>query len=213
LQFFQSKKSAWKEALRSLWRKMLCAVSSCEANSAPQLVVLQLPEAPPTNVGIAHQLWILDDDQGRAKPLGCNDESYPRPVQPGDLMYFPQLISGAGEFEGVRYVGERLVEREENGLPLLFTSVESPIFPGMFAQQPPQNLRQKYEPIFHRILQSQGGLSLEDLFGGVTVVEEFWANPDVERRRLTEIKETWVIPLKECTCVDLSRRSSSDTSK
>lgn len=166
-------------------------------NLTPRLFSLKLNEIPPMEENVTHQMWILDDENGIAQPLGATEESWPRPVQAGDLVLFPELSSGAGEFEGLRYVGERLADG--SGLPLLLTSVESPVFPGMFEQP---NLRAKYEPLLEGLVQSQG-LSLTDLFGGAAVVEEFWESPDMERRRLTEIKLEWKIPLNECTCLKL----------
>jgi len=47
-------------------------------------------------------------------------------------------------------------------------------------------------------------MSLADLYGGSSVLEEFWAKPDIYRRRtpLASEDDKWIIPLSECTLIE-----------
>lgn len=121
------------------------------------------------------------------------DTSDDTSLQQGDILYIPELATGAGEFEGMRFVGRR----NNGGFELWSGGIESPAFPQSIAEnKTPQELRRNYEQYFNTILQEQG-FSLADLFGGEEVVEEFWASPDVERRR-RPLEGEWHIPLSEC---------------
>jgi len=141
--------------------------------------------------------WILNVDDD-------DDDS----VQPGDMLFIPELVTGAGELEGVRFVGTR---KEGGGYELLGAGIESPMFPPAIANdKSPHDLRQHYESLLDVVLQEQGGFSMADLFGGADVVEEFWASPDVERR-LKETEGEWHIPLNQCKILS-THSSSSGTS-
>jgi hypothetical protein len=155
----------------------------------PYLHVLQLHESP---VADRFQCqWVL---QALANPIDAPPNFA---VREGDVVFFPDLKSGAGELEGVRLVGPRDVNGD---FPLLSAGIESPIFPTAIAtNMTPADLRSRYEQPLEQVLQQQG-LSMADLFGGADVVEQFWQSPDSEcGRRLTEVKETWMIPLESCT--------------
>ena len=107
----------------------------------------------------------------------------------------PELLSGAGEFEGMRFVSQ---SNDSGAFQLLDGGVESPIFPRDIAQgQPAQDLRNKYEGLLQKMLEQQN-LTLADIFGGDGIVEEFWASPDVEQRSRSKHGE-WHIPLDQCT--------------
>ena len=112
------------------------------------------------------------------------------------MLLFPDLNSGAGELDGVRVFGPRDVNGD---FPLLSAGIEIPIFPTAVAtSNSPVELRYRYEQPLKQVLKQQG-FSMEDLFGGSDAVEEFWRSPDSERgRRLTEVKEKWIIPLSKC---------------
>ena len=80
------------------------------------------------------QLWFLDDKNGQAIPVfggreaasnkkNNNSSSSNNPtkepswngLRTNDLLFFPEKLTGVGEFEGCQFVGERTDE----GLPLL----------------------------------------------------------------------------------------------
>ena len=90
----------------------------------------------------------------------------------GDCVHIPALLTGAGEFEGLRWAGELVgAGRRE----LLLGDVESPVFPRQIADSipPGSTLRQRYEPALEKVLGLQG-FSLADL-GGAAEAEAFWA--------------------------------------
>jgi hypothetical protein len=65
--------------------------------------------------------WILDLDVDNN-----NDDSM---IQNGDMLYIPELASGAGEMEGVSFVGTG-----SDGIVLLGAGIESPMFPCALAE-------------------------------------------------------------------------------
>jgi hypothetical protein len=161
------------------------AESTPQQPKPPRLIILKLHESPHKdgNYEKYNMQWILDADNN-------NDDSM---IQNGDMLYIPELASGAGEMEGVRFVGTG-----SDSFVLLGAGIESPVFPRALAElKSPQKLRQDYEMLLEIVLQQQG-FSLVDLFGGKEVVEEFWASPDVGRNT-KETQGEWHIPLAECT--------------
>lgn len=97
-------------------------------------------------------------------------------LRPGDMCHFPQLLSGAGECEGLFFVWHGGRDGEHH---LLRSDVESPTFPREIADQcTPQELRERYEAALELALAEQK-MDLRILFGGAQ--EEFWARPDISR--------------------------------
>jgi hypothetical protein len=107
-------------------------------------------------------------------------------LQTNDLLYFPDQLTGAGEFEGCRFVGERI----DRGFLLLSAGIESPIFPAQLIAsiETISKLRLFYEELFETVLKKQH-MSLTDLFGGQDVVEEFWTRPDTSNGGQTSSEE------------------------
>ena len=120
-------------------------------------------------------------------------------MREGDMLFFPELNTGAGELGGVRIVGPR----DANGdFPLLSAGIEKPIFPTAIAvNNSPAELRERYEQPLEQVLKQQG-FSMEDLYGGPDDLEEFWRSPDSEP---TEVKEKLIIPLSKCKWLGLER--------
>jgi hypothetical protein len=181
---------------------------------APQLYILNLP-ADISQFGARdfRTAWIIDDEDSQATPIprtrreqehAADDETLPwKGLQTNDLLYFPDQLTGAGEFEGCRFVGER----NDQGFPLLSAGIESPIFPEQLVASIGNvpKLRVLYEKLFDSVLEEQH-VSLVDLFGGQDVVEEFWTRPGTtkdgqsRRREGDTVERTrWLIPLRQCT--------------
>uniref|UniRef100_A0A7S1E5S5 Uncharacterized protein n=1 Tax=Thalassionema nitzschioides TaxID=33649 RepID=A0A7S1E5S5_9STRA len=108
----------------------------------------------------------------------------------------------------MRYAGERRMD-DNNAIQLLVPGVESIEFPAVIASMAEQkketSLRSMYEKPLQDILSRQGssGITLADIYGGSEVVEEFWENPDVCRRRTPFASENdkWNIPLSKCSLI------------
>jgi hypothetical protein len=134
--------------------------------------------------------WVI---RSLAKPIDAPPNF---DVREGDVLFFPDLNTGAGEFEGVRLVGPKDVN---DAFPLLPVGIETPTFPtAIAANATPEELRSRYEQPFEEVLQHQG-FSMNDLFGGADIVKDFWQSPSSQQgRRLTEVKDTWMIPLERC---------------
>ena len=74
-------------------------------------------------------LWQLIDVS--KPPLKTNNSDQWRGIFEGDLIVFSSLLSGAGEFEAVRFVGPK---SEDDILPLLPAGIEHPEFPTLIVQ-------------------------------------------------------------------------------
>lgn len=163
------------------------AASTPRQSRPPCLLILKLHESPHQdgNYEKYRMQWILNDD---------TDDNTDLVIQEGDMLYIPELATGAGEMESTRFVGQ---PTGSHGFVLLPAGIESPVFPRALAEQKsPHELRRDYEDLLEIVLQQQG-FSLLDLFGGQEVVEEFWASPDVERIPKKTHGE-WHISLSEC---------------
>lgn len=153
-----------------------------------------------------HVLWQLD--AGRPPQRKSDELKEWRGIFEGDLVVFPSLLSGAGEFEAVRFVGPKMTQLTPEGdvdevLPLLTAGIEYPEFPTLIvsmAEERGISLRELYEEPFNTILQSQPPkLSLLDIFsrdeGAYT---EFWEDVPVARRRRPPSGNPWRFSLGEC---------------
>lgn len=143
--------------------------------------------------------WIIDDDSKDIVPGFRASEG--AKVQNGDLIFFPELQTGAGEFEGLRYAGEC---KNEKLLPLLMSDIESAAFPreiAVMAKESHYTLRQLYEAPLQYILELDGEFSLSDIYGGEEVVEDFWSNPDIINNK-EEMQDTFLIPMSQCGLVE-----------
>jgi len=166
-----------------------------------KLHVLKLHESPivdGNNYNRFYMLWLLQNDGPPKDSLEAGWQG----IDSGDVLFFPELQTGAGEFEGLRFAGEL---DHNNAIPLLLAGVESVEFPpeiaAMADQNNPLTLRRLYEQPLEEVLGMQsGGLTLEDLYGGSEVVEEFWAKPDI-KRNANENQDEWMIPLSACSLV------------
>ena len=194
-----------------------------------QLHVLKLfePAVVDGNYDRFRMMWLIDDGLGKSVPKisdsdrsqSCSSDTSEqicegtaandswKGIEYGDLIYFPELLTGAGEFEGLRFAGERSAELTDNYIPLLVPGIEGVQFPpdiALRAEEIKVSLRSLYEQPLQDVLSMQAGsLTLEDMFGGSDVVEEFWSKPDIYRRRtpLKSEDDKWIIPLSECTLI------------
>ena len=126
-------------------------------------------------------------------------------VLEGDLVVFPSLLSGAGDFEAVRFVGPKTTHLSEGGneedvLPLLTAGIEYPEFPTLIAtmaEEQGTNLRELYENPFNAILQSQPPkLKLIDLFSrDEEAYKEYWDDVPIARRRRPPSDSPWKFSL------------------
>lgn len=149
--------------------------------AAARLIVLRLPahDDHADDYSRFRRHWLLVGAQGE--------------VEPGDVVQCPELLTGAGEFEGLRFVGP---SDEEGRLPLLPGGVEAPVFPKAIidmlgGEVVAAELRARYEEALEASLHMQRGMSLGDIFGGNA--EEFWASPDVQQKE-PQLEGEYVIP-------------------
>jgi len=149
--------------------------------AAARLIVLRLPahDDHADDYSRFRRHWLLVGAQGE--------------VEPGDVVQCPELLTGAGEFEGLRFVGP---SDEEGRLPLLPGGVEAPVFPKAIidmlgGEVVAAELRARYEEALEASLRMQRGMSLGDIFGGNA--EEFWASPDVQQKE-PQLEGEYVIP-------------------
>mmetsp|Transcript_14153 Transcript_14153/g.23247 ORF Transcript_14153/g.23247 Transcript_14153/m.23247 type:complete len:196 (-) Transcript_14153:13-600(-) len=132
----------------------------------------------------------------------------------GDLVVFPSLLSGAGEFEAMRFVGPKTGD----SFPLLTAGVEYPEFPSVLIQHMDiSSLRDIYEAPFNAVLQQQQSTkyTLKDIFSSdEEAYNEFWNDPPVARRRGPPGGDPWLISLSECKWIKtLEGKPSRDSLK
>mmetsp|Transcript_1202 Transcript_1202/g.2330 ORF Transcript_1202/g.2330 Transcript_1202/m.2330 type:complete len:270 (-) Transcript_1202:194-1003(-) len=184
------------------------------------------------NPDLHRVLWQLTDLHRPPSPSTAVDDtsttattSWPG-IAEGDLVVFPALLTGAGEFEGMKFVGPKSAilwsnddddddEEEEKGgsdgvartLPLLTAGIEYPEFPVLvanMAKERDRSLRDMYEVAFDVVLGNQTGkFTLKDLLSGDDeAVERFWRDPPMARRRGPVGRggsgSPWSISLGEC---------------
>ena len=120
----------------------------------------------------------------------------------GDLVVFPSLLSGAGDFEAVRFVGPKTIWKNEEVLPLLTAGIEYPEFPTLIVQLSEEkgvSLKDMFEELFNAILQSTPPkLTLFDIYSrDEAAYNEFWDDPPLARRRRPPSSDLWEIPCGE----------------
>mmetsp|Transcript_19387 Transcript_19387/g.29898 ORF Transcript_19387/g.29898 Transcript_19387/m.29898 type:complete len:171 (+) Transcript_19387:250-762(+) len=146
-------------------------------------------------------------------------------------FFFPELQTGAGEFEGLRFAGQRRQPNDNDNkdvvvaagtIPLLVPDIESLIFPyeieGFVSnhERGPIPLRDLYQRPIESLFRHgyiSGADTLADIYGGDVEVEEMWNQPDILRPRRTngnndqdkdgsdDGNPQWIIPLSGCTLV------------
>lgn len=164
-----------------------------------------------------HVLWQLHSDnqpprrrnEASSSTESSNDAARAwKGIFEGDLVVFSTLLSGAGEFEAVRFVGRKTIEYtgedgKEEVMPLLTAGIEYPEFPTVIvhmAEERGVSLRELYEVPFNAILQSQPGrFGLIDLFSSdEEAYREFWDDVPVARRRRPPSGTPWTFSLRDC---------------
>jgi hypothetical protein len=160
-------------------------------DNSPSLHILKLHEdaAPGGNYERFGFQWILDETDAESI------------VSEGDVVFIPSLLTGGGEFEGLRFVGKRQPTNPKNFV-LHNGGIEYPEFPKDIIAMT-QSLQAAYAPLLDKMLVKtmSGPDSLEEVMEGADGgVAEFWANPPKLREK--ECGDTWVIPLRDCTIED-----------
>ena len=156
-------------------------------------------------------LWQISTDQPPQPQHKLSSESSSSEewngIFEGDLVVFPSLLSGAGEFEAVRFVGPTITSlvdgKDEILLPLLTAGVEMPEFPILIVQLAEErgfSLREMYEEPFNAILQYQPPkITLFDLYSRDEVAySSFWEDVPVARRRRPPSSNPWKFSLGDC---------------
>jgi len=145
-------------------------------------------------------LWLLVDLD--KQPMTVSDRSEDFRLAEGDLVVFPSLLSGAGEFEAMRFVGPKMtLPNGESTLPLLTAGIEFPEFPSILIQHLDiSSLQDIYEAPFNAVLQQQSSKhNLRDIFSSdEEAYNQFWDDPPVARRRGPPGGDPWLISLEEC---------------
>ncbi|KAL7464540.1 hypothetical protein ACHAXS_004878 [Conticribra weissflogii] len=188
------------------------AIAMTPPSSPVTVHFLQLSDAAAEelrqNPDLHRVLWQLTDLDRPPLPLDetpTTTMTWPG-IAEGDLVVFPALLTGAGEFEGMKFVGPKsaIVWSTDDGggeegnqsatrtLPLLTAGIEYPEFPVLVANMAKgrnQSLRDMYEAAFEIVLADpqppgNGKLTLRDLMSGDDeAVEQFWGDPPMARRR------------------------------
>ena len=166
----------------------------------PQLHIIKLHESPVLdgdNYERFSMPWILDTT---VTPPATSEA-----FCTGDVLLIPTLLSGAGEFEAMRFLGPN-VDGQENQFLILNAGVEYPEFPAVivdaFSSEPEGGLKEAYAKLFQTYLLKSGcGVSslLEIMGGDESDLAEFWKHPPLQRRRRHPSDDPWIIPLKDCT--------------
>lgn len=133
----------------------------------------------------------------------------------GDLVVFPSLLSGAGEFEAMRFVGPKT---GDDSFPLLTAGIEYPEFPVylLIQHMDISSLKDMYEAPFNVVLQQQKtDYTLMDIFSlDEEAYNEFWKDPPVARRRGPSGGDPWLISLSDCVWIKtVEGKSARDSLK
>lgn len=145
--------------------------------------------------------WILDVSD-------VDDTSLNILISAGDVILIPDLLTGAGEFEGTYFVGNPSGPKNSAiRFPLHSGGIEYPEFPSDIAsdlQADGKTLQSTYAELLDVMLQkvTGGPDSLGDVLGGTGEdVAEFWVDPplyDIQSERAGE----WLIPLRGCRVIE-----------
>ena len=166
------------------------------AGLAPRLHVLKLHESAIGNgndYSRFRQRWIVYDPESR--------------ISPGDLVYFPELLTGAGEFEGLRFAVAMDTSSGTRGIELLCAGVEMPAFPDPVMALVSSSgcaLRELYHDLFDQMLLAQG-LSMEQICEGCEDgADGLWSDVAAGHCRLRPraTQGQWDIPLEQCQYID-----------
>eukprot|EP00581_Thalassiosira_minuscula_P008408 CAMPEP_0183709620 /NCGR_PEP_ID=MMETSP0737-20130205/5635_1 /TAXON_ID=385413 /ORGANISM="Thalassiosira miniscula, Strain CCMP1093" /LENGTH=213 /DNA_ID=CAMNT_0025937769 /DNA_START=44 /DNA_END=685 /DNA_ORIENTATION=- len=199
-------------------------MSASAAPIHPSVHFIEFTEAsnPINHPDHLHVLWQLhaDDQPPQRKPKSSSSTTEPdetaaendwKGIFEGDLIVFSTLLSGAGEFEAVRFVGPKTTQLTDRGdedevLPLLTAGIEYPEFPTLIvhmAEARGASLRELYEVPFDAILQHQPPkLTLLDIMGrDEAAYREFWEDVPVARRRRPPSGNPWKFSLGECVWI------------
>jgi len=152
--------------------------------------------------------WILDTTGFQPPPTPTSVV-----VSTGDVLLIPELMTGAGELEAMRFVGPTVEEesKSDHFLILLSAGVEYPEFPAVIVNgiPPPTSLRETYANLFDTYLKKLrcGPSSLKELIGDDEsdkdkALDEFWSKPPLQRLRKNYTGESWIIPLRDCTIIE-----------
>ena len=132
--------------------------------------------------------WVLTQDVGQPQIL----------LSEGDIIFFPDLMSGAGEFEGLFFVGATTTT--PGVVPLHFANeVESLAFPAAMrdlAQSRGSSLRGSYRQGI-MALAAHVGFELEEVYGDANALENMWNAPDVDEGP-HEAQPIHTVPLAVC---------------
>ncbi len=166
-------------------------------------------------------LWeLVDLDKQPMAVNGISKESVMRSdfrLSEGDLVVFPALLSGAGEFEGMRFVGQKKkLPTGDYSFPLLTAGIEIPEFPSVLLQHMDvASLKEIYEAPFNTVLQQQSNkYTLKDLFSSdEEAYNQFWNEPPVARRRGPSGGDPWLISLSDCIWIETLEGSSHHSFK
>lgn len=167
--------------------------------------VMRLHQDPSNDYDIFDKRWLMVN-------ISIADTN----IQNGDVFYFPELNTGAGELEAVR-IG---LFSEDNKIILLKCGIEYPEFPievqnlvnglDIEAEKLQQKLRHQYERAICNVLnENVPGLTLCDIMGGESVVDEFWESDDPIMTHHKEFNSSvnaishWEIPYDQCTLIKI----------
>lgn len=121
-----------------------------------------LERVPMPGAPIYDRNWVVADPHGE--------------VRHGDVVHLPELMTGAGDFEGLYFAGEPVNGRVQ----LLGCDVEELSFPAALhalAAGRGSSIRDSYERGVVALCEMEIGLDLEDIYGDADAVAALWDNP------------------------------------
>ena len=191
-----------------------CAAGAlATTKSVASLYYLQLPpNQRPTYDDLSSKQWKLLVD---GPPKGNIDTNTKKDtdafsLDTGDWIVFPELLTGAGELEGLRVVVPILSQDDDNQqcnnnhqefwlLPMGIEAVEWPqvLLNWIEESVSALSLRGYYEQPLQDVYQKQK-VSMTDAIG--CELDEFWNHPSVpRRRRVVDDQEPFVTLLSQCS--------------
>jgi len=189
-----------------------CAAGSlATAKSVASLYYLQLPpNQRPTYDDLSSKQWKLVVDGPPKGNIDAKKDTDAFSLDTGDWIVFPELLTGAGEFEGLRVVVPILSQDDDNQqcnnnhqefwlLPMGIEAVEWPqvLLNWIEESVSALSLRGYYEQPLQDVYQKQK-VSMTDAIG--CELDEFWNHPSVpRRRRVVDDQEPFVTLLSQCS--------------